>query len=54
MATIPIEVIVQDAEAPIVPSEDATNTNITVPDTGTISNNGDTWQCIYLSAKIIS
>ncbi len=42
MATIPIEVIVQDAEAPIVPSEDGTNTNITVPDTGTINSNGDT------------
>ena len=45
MTTIPIEVIVQDASAPVVPSEDGTNnteTNIAVPDTGTISSSGDT------------
>lgn len=45
MATMPIEIIVQDAEAPIVQGEDGTNnteTNITVPDTGTINSNGGT------------
>ncbi len=41
MATVPIEIIIQDAEGPVTPTpESGGETNITVPDTGTISNDG--------------
>ena len=43
MATIPIEIVLQDAETPVEPTptptpESGEETNITVPDTGTISD----------------
>ena len=54
MATIPIEVILQDAESPVTPTpESGGETNITVPDTGTISNVGSNSGGIGSSASII-
>ena len=42
MATIPIEIILQDAEVPVDPTPTPeSETNIVVPDTGTISNEKD-------------
>ena len=43
MATIPIEIVLQDAEVPVDPTptpESGEETNIVVPSTGTISNDG--------------
>ena len=42
MTTIPIEVIVQDAEAPVVPGENGTNnTETNIPTTGNDEHNHD-------------
>ena len=54
MATIPIEIILQDAESPVTPTpESGEETNITVPDTGTISDGGSNSGGIGSSASII-
>ncbi len=56
MTTIPIEVIIQDAESPVTPTptpESGGETNITVPDTGTISDVGSNSGGIGSSASII-
>ncbi len=56
MTTIPIEVIIQDAESPVTPTptpESGEETNITVPDTGIISDVGSNSGGIGSSASII-
>ena len=54
MATVPIEIVLQDAETPVDPTpESGEETNIVVPNTGTISNDGSSNGGIESSISII-